>query len=84
VKEKLGLTLTSKKTRSGRIYRIVRAKTSAPFPSPSASGTRGTAMHETGRRRTLSPKASHTQRRGNRRSIGPAHREKPRSGGERG
>jgi hypothetical protein len=33
---KLGLRLESEKTRSGRIYRIVRAKTSAP--SPSASG----------------------------------------------
>ena len=37
VKKKLGLTLTSEKTRSGRIYRIARAKTSAP--SPSALGT---------------------------------------------
>ena len=37
VKKKLGLTLASEKTRSGRIYRIMRAKTSAP--SPSASGT---------------------------------------------
>jgi hypothetical protein len=37
VKKKLGLTLTSEKTKSDRIYRIVRAKTSAP--SPSASGT---------------------------------------------
>ena len=37
VKTKLGLTLESEKTRSGRIYRIVRAKTSAP--SPSALGT---------------------------------------------
>jgi hypothetical protein len=37
VKKKLGLTLESEKTRSGRIYRIARAKTSAP--SPSASGT---------------------------------------------
>ena len=37
VKKKLGLTLESDKTKSGRIYRIVRAKTSAP--SPSASGT---------------------------------------------
>jgi hypothetical protein len=38
VKKKLGLTLESeKKTKSGRIYRIVRARTSAP--SPSASGT---------------------------------------------
>ena len=36
VKKKLGLTLASEKTKSGRIYRIVRAKTSAP--SPSASG----------------------------------------------
>ena len=39
VKKKLGLTLTSNKTRSGRIYRIVRAKTSTSAPSPSASGT---------------------------------------------
>jgi hypothetical protein len=37
VKKKLGLTLQSEKTKFGRIYRIVRAKTSAP--SPSASGT---------------------------------------------
>jgi len=37
VKKKLGLTLASEKTKSGRIYRIVRAKTSAP--SPSALGT---------------------------------------------
>ena len=37
VKKKLGLTLESEKTTSGRIYRIVRAKTSAP--SSSASGT---------------------------------------------
>ena len=39
VKKKLGLTLASEKTRSGRIYRIVRAKTSTSAPSPSASGT---------------------------------------------
>jgi Protein of unknown function (DUF3489) len=39
VKKKLGLTLASEKTKSGRIYRIVRAKT--PAPSPSASGTAG-------------------------------------------
>jgi DNA modification methylase len=37
VKKKLGLTLASKKIKSGRMYRIVRAKTSAP--SPLASGT---------------------------------------------
>jgi hypothetical protein len=37
VKKKLGLTLESEKTKSCRIYRIVRAKTSAP--STSASGT---------------------------------------------
>ena len=37
VKRKLGLTLASEKTKSGRIYRIVGAKTSAPFPL--ASGT---------------------------------------------
>ena len=35
--KKLGMTLESEKTKSGRIYRIVRAKTSAP--SPSALGT---------------------------------------------
>ena len=39
VKKKLGLTLESEKTKSGRIYRIVRAKTSASVSSPSASGT---------------------------------------------
>ena len=38
VKKKLGLTLESEKTKSGRIYRIVRAKTSTSAPSPSASG----------------------------------------------
>ena len=37
VTKKLGLTLSSEKTRSGRIYRIVGAKTSPP--SPSTSGT---------------------------------------------
>ena len=37
VKKKLGLTLSSEKTRSGRIYRIVGTKTSAP--SLPASGT---------------------------------------------
>ena len=39
VKKKLGLTLESEKTKSGRIYRIVRAKTSALAPFPSALGT---------------------------------------------
>ena len=39
VKKKLGLTLASEKTKSGRIYRIVRAKTSTSAPSPSASGS---------------------------------------------
>ena len=39
VRKKLGLTLESEKTRSGRIYRIVRAKTSTSAPSPSASRT---------------------------------------------
>jgi hypothetical protein len=39
VKRKLGLTLASEKAKSGRIYRIVRTKTSAP--SPSASNTAG-------------------------------------------
>ena len=37
VKKKLGLTLESETTKSGRIYRIVGTKTSAP--SLSASGT---------------------------------------------
>ena len=37
VKKRLGLTLQSKKTKSGRIYRIVGTKASAP--SPSTSGT---------------------------------------------
>jgi hypothetical protein len=41
VKKRLGLTLESEKTRSGRIYRIVRAKTSTSAPSPSALGTAG-------------------------------------------
>ena len=39
VKKQLGLTLQSEKTKSGRVYRIVRAKTSTSAPSPSASGT---------------------------------------------
>ena len=38
VKKKLGLTLESEKRKSGRIYRIVRAKASASAPSPSALG----------------------------------------------
>ena len=38
VKKKLGMTLESEKTKSGRIYRIVRAKSSASVSSPSASG----------------------------------------------
>jgi hypothetical protein len=37
VKKKLGLTLASESTKSGRIYRIVGTKTSAP--SPVALGT---------------------------------------------
>ena len=41
VKKKLGLTLESEKTKSGRTYRILRAKTSTSAPSPSASGTAG-------------------------------------------
>jgi Protein of unknown function (DUF3489) len=41
VKKKLGLTLASEKTKSGRIYRIVRAKTSTSAPSPLASNTAG-------------------------------------------
>ena len=43
VKKKLGLTLESEKTRSGRIYRIVRAKTSAPCPSASGTAEQGDA-----------------------------------------
>ena len=39
VKKKLGLTLASEKAKSGRIYRIVRAKISTSAPSPLASGT---------------------------------------------
>ena len=39
VKKRLGLTLASEKTKSGRIYRIVGAKASASAPSPSALGT---------------------------------------------
>jgi len=36
VKKKLGLFLVSEKTKSGRIYRIVGTKASAPFPSVAA------------------------------------------------
>ena len=43
VKKKLGLTLESEKTRSGRIYRIVRAKTSAPSFSASSNAEQGDA-----------------------------------------
>ena len=43
VKKKLGLTLESEKTRSGRIYWIVRAKTSAPSPSVLDSAEQGDA-----------------------------------------
>jgi site-specific DNA recombinase len=43
VKKKLGLTLASEKTKSGRIYRIVRAKTSAPSPSTSGIAEQGDA-----------------------------------------
>ena len=43
VKKKLGLTLESEKTKSGRIYRIVRAKTSAPSPSVSDTAEQGDA-----------------------------------------
>ena len=39
VKKKLRLTLETEKSKSGRIYRIVRAKTSTSAPSPSALGT---------------------------------------------
>ena len=41
VKKKLGLTLASEKTKSGRNYRIVRAKISTSAPSPLVSGTAG-------------------------------------------
>ena len=43
VRKKLGLTLESEKTRSGRIYRIVKAKTSAPCPSASGTAEQGDA-----------------------------------------
>ena len=43
VKKKLGLTLTSEKTKSGRIYRIARAKTSAPSPSALGNAEQGDA-----------------------------------------
>ena len=43
VKKKLGLTLASEKTRSGRVYRIARAKTSAPSPSVSGTAEQGDA-----------------------------------------
>jgi hypothetical protein len=41
VKKKLGLFLVSEKTKSGRIYRIVGTKPSAP--SPSVTAERGDA-----------------------------------------
>src|ERR1700745_4147485 len=43
VKKKLGLALASEKTKSGRIYRIVRAKTSAPSPLGSNTAGQGDA-----------------------------------------
>jgi hypothetical protein len=43
VKKKLGLTLASEKTKSGRIYRFVRAKISAPSPSTSGTAEQGDA-----------------------------------------
>ena len=43
VKKKLGLTLASEKTRSGRVYRIARATTSAPSPSVSGTAEQGDA-----------------------------------------
>ena len=43
VKKKLGLTLETEETRSGRIYRIVGAKTSAPSPSASGIAEQGDA-----------------------------------------
>jgi len=38
VKKRLGLMLSSEKTGCGRVYRILRAKTSTSAPSPSVSG----------------------------------------------
>ena len=43
VKRKLGLILESDKTKSGRIYRIVRTKTSAPSTGASGTGEQGDA-----------------------------------------
>ena len=43
VKKRLGLTLASEKTKSGRIYRIVRARTSAPSPSALGSAEQADA-----------------------------------------
>jgi hypothetical protein len=43
VKKKLGLTLASEKTRSGRVYRIARSKTSSPSPSVSGTAEQGDA-----------------------------------------
>jgi hypothetical protein len=43
VKKKLGLILESDKTKSGRIYRIVRTKTSAPSTGASGTGEQGDA-----------------------------------------
>ena len=43
VKKRLGLTLSSEKTRPGRIYRIIRATTSAPSPSVSGTAEQGDA-----------------------------------------
>ena len=43
VKKKLGLTLETEKSKSGRIYRIVRAKTSAPCRSASGTAEHGDA-----------------------------------------
>ena len=43
VKKKLGLTLESEKTKSGRTYRIVRAKASAPSPSALGNAEQGDA-----------------------------------------
>jgi hypothetical protein len=43
VKKKLGLTLASEKTRSGRVYRIARPTTSSPSPSVSGTAEQGDA-----------------------------------------
>jgi hypothetical protein len=43
VKKKLGMTLESRKTKSGRIYRIVGTKPSLPPPSAAGTAEQGDA-----------------------------------------